>query len=390
MSVTFPRGFVAAGVAGGIKPDGRLDLALVASESGPVPAAAVFTANKAAAAAVQVSRRHLAAARGRCLAVVLSSGNANAATGDQGVADATELCAGVADGLGGRGPEDVLVCQTGLIGIPMPMDPVRRALPLLLADLGADEEAGARAARAIMTTDTRRKEAVAQADGWRVGAMAKGAAMLAPDMATMLAVCTTDVVVEPDVLQRALRRAVAGTFNRLTVDGCTSTNDTVAVMASGASGVTATEDDLAVVLDQVCGSLAEQMAADGEGATKVAVVRVEGAVSDDEAHRAARKVAESQLVQCSLNGADPYWGRVVSELGSAGVAFELDRVEIAYGGVVVCRRGEAAGHDAAAVAAHMAGDRIDLTCRLGLGTGTAAVLTTDLGYGYIDENRTTS
>lgn len=390
MSVTAPRGFVAAGVACGIKPDGRPDLALVASEGGPVPAAAVFTSNKAAAAAVQVSRRHLTARDGRTLAVVLSSGNANAATGARGVADATELCAGVAQGLGGQGPEDVLVCQTGLIGIPMPMEPVRRGVPLLLADRAGDQAAGARAARAIMTTDTRSKETVVAGAGWQVGAMAKGAAMLAPDMATMLAVCTTDASAEPAVLQRALRRAVAGTFNRLSVDGCTSTNDTVAVLASGASGIVPTEDELAEALGQACGELAEMMAADAEGATKVAVVRVEGAASDDEAHRAARRVAESQLVQCSLNGADPYWGRVVSELGSAGVAFELDRVDVAYGGVVVCRRGEAAAHDAAALSAHMAGARIDLTCRLGLGSGTAAVLTTDLGHGYIDENRTTS
>jgi glutamate N-acetyltransferase/amino-acid N-acetyltransferase len=284
----------------------------------------------------------------------------------------------------------VLVCQTGLIGIPMPMDPVRRGIGMLLGDRGADAAAAARAARAIMTTDTVPKEAVVAADGFTVGAMAKGAAMLAPDMATMLAVLTTDAMVAPDVLQRALHLAVGPSFNRLTVDGCTSTNDTVVVLASGAAGASPTEDQLAESLGRACASLAEQMAADAEGATKVAVVRVEGARDEDQAHRAARKVAESQLVQCSLNGADPYWGRVVSELGSAGVDFDLDRVEVAYGGTVVCRDGVAAEHDAAAVAAHMAGARIDLTCRLGLGTGSAAILTTDLGYGYIDENRTTS
>lgn len=390
MSVTAPAGFAAAGVACGIKPGTQPDLALVASTAGPVPAAGVFTTNRAAAAAVHVSRRHLAATGGRAAAVALSSGNANAATGAGGMADATELCTAVATGLGGLRAEDVLLCQTGLIGIPMPMAPVRRGIPLLVADLAPDASAAARAARAIMTTDTRPKQTVVEGDGFRVGAMAKGAAMLAPDMATMLAVLTTDAVAEPAVLAQALRLGVDTSFNRLTVDGCTSTNDTVLVLASGASDVSPGVDDLAAALGQACGTLAEMMAADAEGGTKVAVVRVEGARSDDEAHRAARKVAQSQLVQCSLNGSDPYWGRVVSELGSAGVDMELDRVEVAYGGVVVCRAGEAAGHDAALVATHMAGDRIDITCRLGLGPGSAAVLTTDLGYGYIDENRTTS
>jgi glutamate N-acetyltransferase/amino-acid N-acetyltransferase len=226
--------------------------------------------------------------------------------------------------------------------------------------------------------------------GFTVGGMAKGAAMLAPNMATMLAVLTTDARIEPDALQMALRTAVDGTFNRMTIDGCTSTNDTVVVLASGACDATVAVEALTEGLGQACGDLAGMMAADAEGATKVAHVVVTGAMSDDDAHRAARKVAESVLVRCSLNGADAYWGRVVSELGSAGVPFDIDRVEVAYGGVVVCRGGVACDHDDKALRAHMDGAAIEVRCELGLGSGTGAVLTTDLGHGYIDENRTTS
>ncbi len=398
MSVNHPEGFVSGGVACGIKAGGGLDLALVATADGlAVPAAGVFTSNRAAAAPVQVSRRHLAASGGRAAAVVLSSGNANAATGAQGVADAEEMCQTVAAGIAGPGQpvgvvaaEHVLVCQTGLIGIALSMAPVRAGLPALLADRSGGSDAAARAARAIMTTDTVAKEAVVSGSGFSVGAMAKGAAMLAPNMATMLAVLTTDAVVEPEPLRAALAEAVAGSFNRLTIDGCTSTNDTVLVLANGRSGVRPEPAAITAALADACGQLARMMAEDAEGATKVAVVRVVGAAGDAEAERAARSVAESQLVQCSLNGADPYWGRVVSELGSAGVDFDLDRVAVAYGGVTVCRGGVAADHDSSAVAEHMAGRTVEIVCDLGLGSGSAAVLTTDLGYGYIDENRTTS
>lgn len=392
MSVTEPKGFTAAGVSGGIKAGGALDLALVSTADGaPVPAAAVCTGNLAAAPAVQLTRRHLEASGGMAAAVVLSSGNANAATGAQGMADVAEMCSLVAAGLGAAtAPEHVLVAQTGLIGIPMPMAPVRTGLPVLLADRAEDRAAGARAATAIMTTDTRAKETVVTGAGFCVGAMAKGAAMLAPNMATMLAVLTTDAVADPATVRAALAEAVASTFNRLSVDGCTSTNDTVALLASGRSQTVPSRSALTGALTDACSQLAAMMADDAEGATKVAWVQVVGAASDADAHRAARKVAESQLVQCSLNGSDPYWGRVVSELGSAGVAFDVDRVAVAYGGVTVCAGGVAVAHDAAAVAAHMAGRMIELRCDLGLGDGSGAVLTTDLSYGYIDENRTTS
>jgi glutamate N-acetyltransferase/amino-acid N-acetyltransferase len=389
MSVTAPKGFVAAGGSAGIKAAGVPDVAVVATDNGQaVSAAGVFTANLAAAAPVQISRAHLAATSGRSAGVILTSGNANAATGAPGRDACLRLCDAVASGIGAR-VEEILICQTGLIGIPFPIDEVNPHVRAIVGTLAVGPEAGAAAARAIMTTDTVPKVALAQGAGFTVGAMAKGAAMLAPNMATMLALCTTDAAVDPPTLQAALRTAVDGSFNAMTVDGCTSTNDTVLVLASG-RGASATLADLTAALGEVCLSLAEQMVDDAEGATKVSHVRVTGAESDAAAHRAARKVADSMLVQCSLNGEDPYWGRVISELGSAGVAFDIDRASVAYGGVVVCAAGVAVAHDAAAVTAHLAGRHVELTCDLGLGHGSAAVLGTDLGYGYIDENRTTS
>jgi glutamate N-acetyltransferase/amino-acid N-acetyltransferase len=219
--------------------------------------------------------------------------------------------------------------------------------------------------------------------------MAKGAAMLAPNMATMLALCTTDAAVDAPTLHAALQAAVAASFNSITVDGCTSTNDTVLVLASG-RGEAPSPAALTAALTEACASLAEQMMADAEGATKVAHIAVRGAPSDEAAHRAARKVADSMLVQCSLFGCDPYWGRIISELGSAGTPFDMDRVSIAYGGTVVCAAGIAVPHDEAAVVTHLAGRHVQIDCDLGLGSGQAVVLGTDLGYGYIDENRTTS
>ena len=394
MSVTAARGFVAAGGAVGIKAAGAPDLAVVATEDGqPVPSAGVFTANLATAAPVQISRAHLAATGGIAAAVVLTSGNANAATGEPGKAAAETLCELVGEAIGASG-DQVLICQTGLIGIPFPLESVAHRVGKVVATRSAGEGAGVAAATAIMTTDTVRKEAVAVGTGrsgerFTVGGMAKGAAMLAPNMATMLAVLTTDAESDPASLTDILRAAVVPSFNAMTVDGCTSTNDTVLLLASGRAGPVAPEA-LAAAVTEVCCSLAAQMAADAEGATKVAHIGVHGARSHVEAHQAARKVADSLLVKSSLNGEDPYWGRVVSELGSAGVAFELDRVAVSYGGVRVCAGGVAADHDVAAVTAHMAGRHIEIDCDLGLGTGSGVVLATDLGYGYLDENRTTS
>lgn len=389
MSITTPSGFVAAGLASGIKSSGALDLALVAADDGvAVPTAATFTSNLAAAAPVRVSREHIASSGGRAGAVVVSSGNANAATGAAGVADAERMCALVADGLG-IPAQHVLVCSTGLIGIPLPMQTIERGIPELVSRCSGSDRCAEDAATGILTTDSSRKEALVRNRTFTVAGMAKGAGMLAPDMATMLAFLTTDAAIEPGPLGELLRIAVSDTFNAMSVDGCTSTNDTVVLMASGRAGVA----DPNVVVDavtEVCASLVDAMLGDAEGASKVMQVRVTGALSDGEAHRAARKVADSLLVKSSLNGADPYWGRVASELGSAGAAFDMDRLTIDYGGTVVCRGGVAADHDAEALRLYMAGSLVDIHGDLGLGDGTGVVLGVDLGPGYIDENRTTS
>ena len=389
MCVTVPEGFAAAGGAAGIKAGAALDVAVVVTADGnAVPAAGVFTANLAAAAPVQVSRAHLAATGGHAAGVILTSGNANAATGEAGRLAARQLCADVAAGVGAT-EQQILVCQTGLIGIPFPIGLVSPEIAPIVAARSGDDGAGEAAALAIMTTDTVPKQTVVRGEDFVVGGMAKGAAMLAPNMATMLAVCTTDAAVDAATLHKALGEAVARSFNAISVDGCTSTNDTVLVLASGRAGAPS-PGAFTEALTEACDDLAQQMVADAEGATKVAHVCVRGAESDAAAHQAARKVAESMLVQCSLFGADPYWGRVVSELGSAGTPFDIDRVSVAYGGVVVCAAGVAAAHDEAAVAAHMAGRHVQIDCDLGLGSGRAVVLGTDLSYGYIDENRTTS
>jgi glutamate N-acetyltransferase / amino-acid N-acetyltransferase len=389
MSITTPQGFVAAGLASGIKVSGALDLALVAADGGvAVPTAATFTSNRAAAAPVQVSRAHLAACGGVAAGVVVNSGNANAATGARGRVDAVTMCELVAAGLDVPS-EQVLVCSTGLIGIPLPMDPITDGIPTLVASRSDSAGSARDAATGILTTDSGPKEVLIENPTFCVAGMAKGAGMLAPDMATMLAFLTTDAAVDPAPLADLLRMAVRDSFNAMTVDGCTSTNDMVVLMASGRAGPV----DPAEVGDAVteaCSTLAGQMLADAEGASKIVQVRVTGARSDGEAHAAARKVADSLLVKCSLNGEDPYWGRVASDLGSAGVDFDMDRLAIAYGGVTVCRDGVAVDHDAAALVAHLSGSLIDVHCHLGLADGNGVVMGVDLGYGYIDENRTTS
>ena len=389
MSVTAPKGFVASGVSCGIKPSGVADLALVATDDGgPVSAAAVFTSNLATAAPVQASRDHLDATGGRAAAVVLNSGNANAATGATGRLHAELTCDAVARGLGCPA-EEVLVCSTGLIGIPLPMEAVAAGVAPLLAARRAD--GGSDAAMAILTTDTVAKEVEVAGDGFTVGGMAKGAAMLAPNMATMLAVLTTDATSSPAQLAGALEAAMADSFHAITVDGANSTNDTVILLASGAAGAEpVAEEALAAAVAEACADLAGQMVLDAEGATKLVRVRVTGAASADDARRAARRVAESQLCKCSWYGADPYWGRIVSELGASGAAFDPDLVSVAYGGVVVCRDGVAAAHDVSTLAWAMAGPRIELDAHLGLGTGEATVLTCDLTPGYIAENMRTS
>jgi glutamate N-acetyltransferase/amino-acid N-acetyltransferase len=286
----------------------------------------------------------------------------------------------------------VLVCSTGLIGYWMPMDALESGIPALTGALNG----ATAAADAILTTDTVRKESVSHVQGSTavVGGMAKGAAMLAPSMATMLAVITTDIAIDHESLQDALRIAVDSTFNQLCVDACTSTNDTVLVLANGASGAgTDGPGEMAPFVDAltaVCGSLAEQMARDAEGATKLARVTVRGAASSDDACRAARTVAASQLVQCSLNGEDPYWGRVLSELGVSGAIFDPEQVEVSYNGVLACRDGITAGADPATLTTAMKSPVIHIECDLHAGDAESTMLFTDLSHAYIDENRGTS
>jgi glutamate N-acetyltransferase/amino-acid N-acetyltransferase len=387
MSVTAARGFLATGGSAGIKAGNIPDVALVVAE-GSATAAAVFTQNKAPAAPVQLSRSHLASSSGAMKAVLLTSGNANAATGKDGLAAVQALTEAVAASIGCE-TDQVLICQTGLIGIPFPLSAALPGVADLAGSLDSDEAGSHRAATAIMTTDSFAKEVVIEGDGITVGGIAKGAAMLAPDMATMLAVLTTDAAASPELLSRALTTAIGPSFNSMDIDGATSTNDTVIVLASGV-GDEVDEAVLTEMLTEACTSLAEMMVIDAEGATKAVRVTVTGALSDGEAHAAARKVSTSQLVKCSLNGEDPYWGRVLSEVATAGVEMDPERTTISYGGVAVSAGGIAIDHDEAAVAAHMAERWNWISIDLGIGSGAGSILTTDLGYGYIDENRTTS
>ena len=385
MSVTSPQGFVAAGGHVGIKASGDADLALVASADGrPVPAAATFTQNLACAGPVQVSKRHLDVTGGRCSGVVLNSGNANCATGTD-VDVAEEMAALAAAAIGAPSAEHVLVCSTGLIGITLDPAPLRTGIPAVAAT--RSPEGGPDAAVAIMTTDTVAKTAAVTSGSWTIGGIAKGAAMLAPNMATMLAVLTTDAAVEPAALQRSLSAAVSGSFNRVVVDGCTSTNDTVIVLANGLAGPPADAAAFDAALAEACLSLATQMADDAEGHTKVVRIEITGAADDGEADQAARKLAGSLLVKCSFHGSDPYWGRVLSDLGTAGVRMDVDAVSIAYDEVVVSRGLGPTGADASAVAA---APRFTLSCDLGVGDGHAWLLTNDLSHAYVDENMGTS
>lgn len=386
MTVTAPQGFVAAGGHAGIKASGDPDVAIVATADGqPVAAAGTFTQNLACAGPVRVSRRHLAATGGRAAAVVLNSGNANCATGTD-VAVAEAMCAATASAVG-CGVEHVLVCSTGLIGIPLDPDVVTAGIGSLAPTRHAD--GGDAAARAIMTTDTVPKTVVVADPGgaWTIGGIAKGAAMLAPNMATMLAVLTTDADVDVPTLQAALSDSVAESFNRVVVDGCTSTNDTVLVLASGLAGPPADLGAFRAALAAACRSLALQMAADAEGHTKVVTIEILGAATDAEADRAARKLATSLLVKCSFYGADPYWGRVLSDLGTAGVALDVDSITVAYDDVVVSRGLAGTGADASHVTAR---PEFTLRCDLGAGEGSAWVVTSDLTHAYVDENMGTS
>ena len=386
MSITAAEGFVAAGCHAGVKRR-RYDMALVATEDRrPVPAAAVFTTNKFFAPPVDVSRSRLQSNGGKAAAIIVNSGNANAGTGPAGRADAEAMCDATGKALG-VASDHVLVCSTGIIGTPLPIDRIVGAAPKLAKKLSRD---GANdAARGILTTDHKTKEVLIQGSGFTLGGMAKGCGMIAPNMATMLAFLTTDAEVSAEEMQAILRDASDRTFNTLNVDGATSTNDTVILLASGRRG----RPDLGAFADAVhraCEDLTLQMARDAEGMTKMVALRVTGAVSDAEARAAAKNIAENNLVKCSWYGGDPYWGRLLAAAGSSGIAFEAEKTEVAYGGIVVSRAGTNAEHDHEAVAAHMKQERIEVEVALGLGAGSAQVIGIDLGPGYIKENSKTS
>lgn len=387
--VTAPRGFRAASVAAGIKPAGE-DLTLLAADWG-CSAAAVFTSNRAQAAPVVVSREHVSTGRAR--GVVINSGCANAATGAQGLLDAREMAVCTAAALGCE-PAEVLVSSTGVIGVSLPMPKVRAGIAAAAARLSP--QGGDAAARAIMTTDTRPKQALVEfaVDGQlaRVGGMAKGAGMIAPNMATMLAFFTTDAAVDAPLLRRALHAAVGASFNRITVDGDTSTNDMAVVLASGASPTRALlEADAAYVafeaaLCEAARQLALQIVRDGEGATRACEVRVEGAASDAEADRVARTIAESPLFKTALHGGDPNWGRILAAAGRSGVALEIGQVDIFLGDVWVCAGGAARAYDEAAAHAAITGDPALVRLRVGDGPGRGHVWTCDFSRAYVDIN----
>ncbi|WP_433263137.1 bifunctional glutamate N-acetyltransferase/amino-acid acetyltransferase ArgJ [Actinosynnema sp. CS-041913] len=379
--VTGPKGFRAAGVAAGIKESGALDLALVVNEGPGQAAAGVFTTNQVKAAPVLWSQQVLR--ERRLKAVVLNSGGANACTGPEGFQDTHATAEKVAEVLH-VGAIEIAVCSTGLIGERLPMASLTAGVEVAAKELDSSDEAGLHAATAVMTTDTRPKQSWARhPDGWSVGGFVKGAGMLAPNMATMLSVITTDAVVDGDALDAALRATTAKTYDRLDVDGGTSTNDTVLVLASGASGVAPSPEDFAGVLTAVAADLVKQLQGDAEGVTKEISITVNGALSEADAVTVAKTVAEDNLVKTALFGSDPNWGRVAMAVGRAQATVDQHKLGIAINGVTLF----ADGHQAADRAeADLSGRDVEIVIDLNLGDGEATVLTTDLSHGYVEEN----
>jgi glutamate N-acetyltransferase/amino-acid N-acetyltransferase len=386
MSVTAAEGFVAAGCHAGIKRR-RFDMALIATEDGvAVPCAAVFTQNKFAAPPVELDRATLVANGGRAAAVIINSGNANAGTGAAGYKNAQLMAAATGAALQVANSH-VLVCSTGIIGTPLPMDPILAATPRLTKKLsveGADD-----AARGILTTDHKAKQVVIKGSTFTLGGMAKGCGMIAPNMATMLAFLTTDADVPGAVMQRALKAASDATFNTLNVDGATSTNDTALLLASGRRGK-ADHDEFVDALLAACRDLTMQMARDAEGMTRIAHLTVTGAATNDEAKIAAKSIVENNLVKCSWYGGDPYWGRLLAAAGSAGVALDVEKSRVGYGGIIVAKAGVGVAHNGQALSEHMMGDEVSIEVHLGSGHGSANMIGIDLGPGYIKENSKTS
>ncbi|HLR57215.1 MAG TPA: bifunctional glutamate N-acetyltransferase/amino-acid acetyltransferase ArgJ [Beutenbergiaceae bacterium] len=384
MSVTAAAGFRAIGVAAGLKDSGKPDLALVVSDGPDSTGAAVFTSNRVVGAPVKLSRAHIR--DGTARAVVLNSGGANVCTGERGLADAAataERAARVLD----LDPQDVLVASTGLIGEYLPMERLLTGIDDAAPRLGSTEEAAERAAEAIMTTDTVSKQARARGEGYTVGGMAKGAGMLAPGMATMLAVITTDAAVSPEMAQAALTEAVRTTFNRVDSDGCMSTSDTVVLLASGAADARPSAQEFTQTLHSVCANLARALVADAEGASHDIRLTVTGAHTEAAAEVVARTVSRSNLFKTAIFGNDPNWGRILAEVGTVPeevAAFDPDDLDVTINGIMVCRGG----------GAHEPRERVDLAAHrevqilidLGAGAAEATIWTNDLTHDYIHEN----
>ncbi|WP_414169728.1 bifunctional glutamate N-acetyltransferase/amino-acid acetyltransferase ArgJ [Streptoverticillium reticulum] len=378
MSVTAAQGFTAAGIAAGIKESGSPDLALVVNEGPRRAAAGVFTANRVKAAPVLWSQQVLKG--GEVSAVVLNSGGANACTGPAGFQDTHATAEKAAEVLGHNAGE-IAVASTGLIGVRLPMDKLLPGIEKAAAALSP--HGGEKAAIAIKTTDTVHKTAFAQGEGWTVGGMAKGAGMLAPGLATMLVVLTTDADVDAAGLDEALRTATRTTFDRVDSDGCMSTNDTVLLLSSGASGVAPDPAAFAEAVRTVCDDLARQLIGDAEGASKDIRIEVVGAATEDDAVEVGRSIARNNLLKCAIHGEDPNWGRVLSAIGTTSAAFDPDRLNVAINGVWVCKNGSV-GEDRDLV--DMRYREVRITADLAEGTESAVIWANDLTADYVHEN----
>ncbi|MDK8692390.1 bifunctional glutamate N-acetyltransferase/amino-acid acetyltransferase ArgJ [Corynebacterium sp. MSK158] len=379
--ITGPAGFSTGAATAGIKPSGTPDMALVVNNGPRFDAAAVFTRNRVVASPVKLSRK--AISDGQLAAVIFNSGNANACNGAQGDKDAAALVAEVAHSL--RLPEgDIAACSTGLIGEPMPMHKVLAGAADVVKGLGTSAEHAHAAAAAIMTTDTVTKEATYTTDGWSVGAMGKGVGMMAPSLATMLVCLTTDAAASAPALHSALDKAAAKTFNTLDVDGSTSTNDTVILMSSGASGITPSQEDLDAAVLAVCADIADQLQADAEGVTKRVKITVEGTATDNQALNAARTLGRDNLFKCAMFGSDPNWGRVLAAVGMADAEMDPDNISVYFNDQPVCL---ASTGTPGAREVDLSGADIDVRVDLGTGgAGSAFVRTTDLSHAYVEIN----
>ena len=382
--VTVPQGFSAASTTAGIKPSGNPDMALVVNQGPRFDAAAVFTRNRVVAAPVKVTQAALKDGNPNELkAAVFNAGNANACNGAQGMTDAKKMAEDTALALG-VDVSDIAVCSTGLIGELMPMDKVHGGIDKLAKNLGTEQSHGAGAAAAIMTTDTVPKQTVVHGQGWTVGGMGKGVGMMAPSLATMLVCITTDAQASPAALDAALRKACDVTFNTLDVDGSTSTNDTVIVMANGASGVEPSQEELDEAILKACADLADQLQADAEGVTKRVKITVKGTGSDAQALNAARTLGRDNLFKCAMFGSDPNWGRVLAAVGMADAEMDPDNISVFFNNQPVCVESTGAP---GAREVDLSGGDIDVFVDLGTGgEGTAFVRTTDLSHDYVEIN----